>query len=170
MHWFIDPIKNQYADFTGRSTRQEYWMFVLVYVGVAIVVGVIAAALKMEILTALFSLATIIPSIAIATRRLHDIGKSGWWQLISLVPIIGPIVLIVWLATKSTEDNEYGPRQATVVQTVAPGMDTTESGAGKSASMVSESTSEPGDEIGPETTPDAPEAGVEENTQKGFGA
>ncbi len=108
MHWFIDPIKNQYADFQGRTTRKEYWMFILVYVLIYIPLAIVTEMLNLQIIGFVFSLAVIVPSIAIAARRLHDIGKSGWWQLISLIPLVGTIILIVWLATKSEGDNTYG--------------------------------------------------------------
>ena len=108
MHWFIDPIKNQFADFQGRTTRKEYWMFILVYVLIYIPLAIVTEMLNLQIIGFVFSLAVIVPSIAIAARRLHDIGKSGWWQLISLIPLVGTIILIVWLATKSEGDNTYG--------------------------------------------------------------
>jgi uncharacterized membrane protein YhaH (DUF805 family) len=110
MHWFIDPIKNQYADFTGRATRQQFWMYVLVYIGVSIVVGIVAGILKMPFLGNLLSLALMVPSWAIGARRLHDIDKSGWWQLLGMIPVIGWIILIIWMATKGDKEaNQYGP-------------------------------------------------------------
>ncbi len=93
---FQESIKtcfNKYADFNGRATRSEFWWFVLFLVLVSLGLSIISA-----ILSALFSLAILLPSITVSTRRLHDTGRSGWWQLIGFVPIIGWIVLIVFMA------------------------------------------------------------------------
>ena len=107
---------NKYVTFSGRATRPEYWYFILfLFVG-GIVAGLADAMIfgveddSGELLSILFSLATFLPSIAVGVRRLHDIGRSGWWLLIGLVPLIGAIVLIVWFATKSQDGgNDYGP-------------------------------------------------------------
>ncbi|MGB1262140.1 MAG: DUF805 domain-containing protein [Cognaticolwellia sp.] len=103
MDYFIDALK-KYADFTGRARRKEYWMFVLVYM----IINVILAVLGFDIISALVGLALFVPSISIAARRLHDTGRSGWWQLIALLPIIGFIVLIVFLVQDSHDTNAYG--------------------------------------------------------------
>lgn len=104
MDYFIGALK-KYADFTGRARRKEYWMFILVYMVIAIILGFVGS----EIISALFGLAMLIPSISIAARRLHDTGRTGWWQLISLIPLIGFIVLLVFLVQDSLDDNQYGP-------------------------------------------------------------
>ena len=92
----------KYADFNGRASRSEYWWFALFIVIVSIVLSMISNEVS-----GLFSLATLLPSIAAAARRLHDTNRSGWWQLIAFIPIIGWIVLIVFLAQegKSAEDS-----------------------------------------------------------------
>ena len=107
MEYFIDALK-KYADFTGRARRKEYWMFILFYLIFYIALTVIDAAIGSYALAALFSLALLLPTISIAARRLHDTGRSGWWQLISLIPILGGIVLLVFLVQDSHEENEYG--------------------------------------------------------------
>ncbi len=105
MHWFLDPITKHYADFAGRVGRQEYWMFVLFCVLIQIALDIIG----LDMIGLLVSLGLLVPSIALAARRLHDTGRSGWWQLLGLIPIIGWIILIVWLATKTDGTaNEYG--------------------------------------------------------------
>lgn len=101
----------KYAEFHGRSTRSEYWYFYLCYMIIFIVLWLLSFAEKsLGIVSTLFALATLIPSIAVAVRRMHDIGKSGWNYLWNLLPIIGTIYFIVLLCTKSQEgDNKYGP-------------------------------------------------------------
>ena len=108
MNYFIKALK-QYADFNGRARRKEYWMFYLFYIIFYLVLSFVDGILGTFVLSLLFSLGLFIPSIAIATRRLHDTGRSGWWQLIAIVPIIGVIVLIVFFVQESHADNSYGP-------------------------------------------------------------
>jgi uncharacterized membrane protein YhaH (DUF805 family) len=96
---FQDAIKIcfvKYFDLKGTASRSEYWWFFLFVVLVSTALSFVG-----DIATAIFSLAMLAPSIAVATRRLHDTNRSGWWQLISLVPVIGIILLIVFLAQKS---------------------------------------------------------------------
>jgi uncharacterized membrane protein YhaH (DUF805 family) len=132
MEWMILPLK-RYADFSGRSRRKEYWMFILFVIIGSIVfsgldaalglgggvsrysyggAGVVGAGAGMRggILNGIFSLAIVIPSIAVAARRLHDIDKSGWWMLIGIIPLIGWIIVIVWYCTDGTRGpNRFGP-------------------------------------------------------------
>ena len=89
----IQACFTKYADFKGRASRSEYWWFVLFIVLVSLGTSMVG-----HLLSGLFSLATLLPSIAVATRRLHDTDRSGWWQLIVLVPLVGFIILIVFLA------------------------------------------------------------------------
>ncbi|MBI3346577.1 MAG: DUF805 domain-containing protein [Burkholderiales bacterium] len=96
---FQDSIKvcfNKYVDFSGRASRSEYWWFVLF-----IFAGYLVTSVVSHWLYYLFALATLLPQMAAASRRLHDTGRSGWWQLIGLIPLIGLIVLIVFLAQES---------------------------------------------------------------------
>jgi uncharacterized membrane protein YhaH (DUF805 family) len=108
MEHFFGAFK-KYADFSGRARRQEYWMFILIYMIIYIVLAVLDETVGTMVLGLVFILVTLIPSISIATRRLHDTGRSGWWQLIALIPLIGAIVLIVFLAQDSHDENAYGP-------------------------------------------------------------
>mgnify|MGYP001385532080 CR=1 FL=1 len=110
MSWFIDPIKNHYADFSGRVSRKTYWMFFLTYVILAVVIAVTEALIGTNFIGLIFALALLIPAIAIASRRLHDTGLSGWVQLITFIPFLGAVILIVLLVRKSKPgDNKYGP-------------------------------------------------------------
>lgn len=116
MNWFLLALK-KYATFSGRSQRAEYWYFFLFYfliiVGFSFIegfTGTVDAESGVGLLSSLFSLAVLIPSIAVGVRRLHDTSRSGWWLLISFIPVIGTIVLIVFFVQDSTPgDNAYGP-------------------------------------------------------------
>ena len=106
----------KYADFSGRARRSEYWWFVLFLFIANAVLGLIDSAIfgfsdpGVGLLAPLFSLATLLPSLAVGARRLHDIGRSGWWLLLALIPLIGFIILLVWFCTRSEEGpNEHGP-------------------------------------------------------------
>tara|TARA_R110002153_G_scaffold6556_17_gene30071 strand:- start:14081 stop:14419 length:339 start_codon:yes stop_codon:yes gene_type:complete len=101
--YFIGALK-KYADFTGRARRHEYWMFILIYM----IINFVLAVLGLNIISMIFGLALLVPSISIAARRLHDTGRTGWWQLIALIPLIGIIILIVFLVQDSHDTNEYG--------------------------------------------------------------
>ena len=104
MHWFLDPITKHYADFEGRVGRQAFWMFILIN----FIFSLIASALG-DVAGGVYSLAVLLPALAITTRRLHDIDKSGWWQLLWFIPIIGWLILVVWCATKGdVVTNRYG--------------------------------------------------------------
>jgi uncharacterized membrane protein YhaH (DUF805 family) len=115
MNWWLTCMK-KYADFNGRARRAEYWMFFLFSFIFAIVamfldnfLGTASEELGYGLFYILFGLAIIIPSWAVLVRRLHDIGKSGWWVFISLVPIVGGIWLFILTITDSEPGfNEYG--------------------------------------------------------------
>lgn len=97
---YLEALKN-YAVFKGRATRREYWMFILINLGVAIVVGVLDTLLNSKgILSNLYNLALLLPSIAVGVRRMHDTDRSGWWLLL-------PIVNIVFLV----QDSQPGPNR-----------------------------------------------------------
>ncbi len=115
MNWYIEVLK-KYAVFSGRARRKEYWMFTLFSTIIALVLGFIegivgiAPQTNQSILAGIYSLGVLIPGIAVSVRRLHDTGRSGWWVLIGLVPIIGVIVLIVFMVQDSNSGgNLYGP-------------------------------------------------------------
>ncbi len=105
---FVSAVKTcftKYVGFEGRAGRSEYWWWVLFVVVVSVLLGVVGA----EMLGGVFSLATLLPSLAVGARRLHDIGKSGWWQLLGFIPLIGWLVLIYWGVQPGEGDNAHGP-------------------------------------------------------------
>lgn len=107
--WFVKCLKN-YANFTGRARRKEFWFFALTQFIILIIAQILDAILGSEFLFYVLTvLALFIPALAVSIRRLHDIGKSGWWYLIGLVPLIGFILLIIWFATETKQNNnEWG--------------------------------------------------------------
>ncbi|WP_109829764.1 DUF805 domain-containing protein [Reichenbachiella versicolor] len=115
MDWYLKVLQ-QYAVFTGRARRAEYWMFVLFNFIFAIVLLILDNVLELAIdgigfgpLFILYILGMFIPGLAVTARRLHDVGKSGWMMLISLIPILGAIWLLVLTVTDSDpEPNQYG--------------------------------------------------------------
>ena len=116
MQWFLIVLK-KYADFSGRAQRAEYWYFVLFYIlffiALAIIDGLIGSynhAIDIGLLGGIFMLAMFVPSLAVTVRRLHDTSRSGWWILISLIPLVGGIILLVFTCLDSAPGgNAYGP-------------------------------------------------------------
>ena len=115
MNWYLKVLK-QYADFSGRARRQEYWMFALLNMIFTIVAMILDNVLGIAMegvgygpIYILYVLAVFIPGLAVAVRRLHDVGKSGWMLLIALIPLVGAIWLLVLLFTDSQkESNKWG--------------------------------------------------------------
>ena len=114
--WYLEVLK-KYAVFKGRARRKEYWYFTLCNIIISIVlgyvdskVGTFGAKAGIGILGAVYSLAVFIPSLAVFVRRLHDIGKSGWWFFLGLVPCVGPLILLYFMVKDSADgENQYGP-------------------------------------------------------------
>ena len=122
MQWYLKALK-QYADFGGRARRTEFWMFVLVNALISIVLGIIdtvtgtanayavagTASYSPGILGTIYGLAVLIPTIAVTVRRLHDTDRSGWWFFIQLIPIVGSIVMLVFMCLEGTRGpNRFG--------------------------------------------------------------
>lgn len=115
MNYYLAVIK-KYAVFSGRARRSEYWFFVLFNFIVSVVLGFIDGLTGMfnpevgvGVLGVLYSLFILVPGIAVAVRRMHDTGRSGWWVLINLVPFVGWIIFLVFAVQDSKEgSNEYG--------------------------------------------------------------
>ncbi|MEV4333643.1 DUF805 domain-containing protein [Streptomyces sp. NPDC049597] len=108
MNWYLAVLKN-YAGFGGRARRKEYWMFYLIQVIVLLALAGVGLAIESDIPYMIYVLATLIPTFAVSFRRLHDTGHSGWWILIGLIPLVGSIILLVFLASEGQfEANKYG--------------------------------------------------------------
>ena len=126
MNWYLQALK-KYADFSGRARRKEYWFFVLFNIIISVVLtvcdvfmGTYSAAASIGILTGIYTLAVLIPGIAVSVRRLHDTGRTGWWLLIVLVPLIGALVLLIFMIIDSQPgQNAYGPSPKTGDPTIA---------------------------------------------------
>jgi uncharacterized membrane protein YhaH (DUF805 family) len=111
-YWKKVVLEN-YANFSGRARRAEFWWYFLANFIVSVVLNLLQAAASIfVVLVVIYGLAVLIPGIAVGIRRLHDTGKSGWWLLIALIPIVGIIVLIVFWATDGQPGpNQYGPSE-----------------------------------------------------------
>ncbi|MEZ4791944.1 MAG: DUF805 domain-containing protein [Gelidibacter sp.] len=117
MKWYLKVVRDNYANFQGRARREEYWMFVLF--NMLIIIGIVLFSFMLAKLTDMpafiglyfiYILGIIIPSLAVAVRRLHDTNKSGWFYLIALIPFIGSIWLLVLFVTEGDKGpNQYGP-------------------------------------------------------------
>lgn len=111
----IDAYKRfwkNYVNFNGRSTRSDYWFVILDNFIIGFVLGLLVAFVpKLAFLSTLYSLVALIPGIALVIRRLHDINKSGWTYLMLLIPLVGWIIMLVFLCMPSVnENNKYGER------------------------------------------------------------
>ena len=122
MDYYVSVLK-KYAVFEGRARRKEYWMFCLFNFIVSVILSIVSPFIgdKYGMVGVLYMLAVLIPAIGVSIRRMHDIGKSGWWILISLIPIAGPIWALVLLCTDSNPgQNMYGPNPKDAVATAVP--------------------------------------------------
>ena len=116
MNYYIEAFR-RYTDFIGRSSRSEYWYFILFNFITGLILGLVDIATGSYnfetgygLLSGLYLLIIILPALAVAVRRLHDTSRSGWFLLIPLIPIVGSIVLIILFATASdNKKNAYGP-------------------------------------------------------------
>jgi len=105
--WYLVPFK-KYVDFEGRASRKEFWTFILANIVISVFLGNF-----LPYLGSLFSLAIIVPTIAVSVRRLHDVGQSGWLLLVGLIPLVGLIILIYFYVQESQAGaNEYGSGSA----------------------------------------------------------
>lgn len=114
MEWYLAALK-KYAVFAGRARRKEYWMFFLFNILIGLCLGVLSFFFEgLSFLGLLYTLAVLLPGVAVTVRRLHDVGHSGWWIFINLVPVAGAIVTLVFLVQDGEEGyNAYGPNPKT---------------------------------------------------------
>ena len=116
VEWYLTALR-KFAQFTGRSRRREFWSFTLVNFGVSIVLSMLGRIVGANFLgtiigliATVYSLVVLVPGIAVAVRRMHDTGRSGWWLLINFIPIVGWIVYIFFAVQDSEPgENQYGP-------------------------------------------------------------
>ena len=123
MNWYLEVLR-KYATFDGRARRKEYWYFILfnaiaqfILTIIDSVTGSFSPETGIGLLAGIYTLAVLIPGIAVSVRRLHDTERSGWWLLVALIPIIGAIVLFIFMVLDSqTDENKFGinPKEATV--------------------------------------------------------
>ena len=123
MNWYLEVIKNNYANFSGRARRKEYWMFALVNtIIITILYAILISSIDMNtgemsglgsiigIVLGIYSLAIIVPSLAVTIRRFHDQDKSGWMFLLAFIPAIGGLIVFVFMCLEGTKgDNRFGP-------------------------------------------------------------
>lgn len=135
MNEYLKVLTQQYADFSGRARRREYWMFTLIHfvvmtvLYIPILISLLSMSTETEMsdgapdfsdlspvtfifmgLYFLYALATLVPSLAVAIRRLHDTGKTGWMYLVSLIPLVGSLLLLFFLVQDSeSAANKWGP-------------------------------------------------------------
>ncbi|WP_420572336.1 DUF805 domain-containing protein [Kordia sp.] len=119
MEWYLKVVRDNYANFEGRARRQEYWMFILfnflIIIGLLVLTGILGAlseslAALGGIVYVIYALGVLIPNLAVAVRRLHDTGKSGWMILVSFIPLIGGIWFLILMCTEGqVGPNQYGP-------------------------------------------------------------
>jgi uncharacterized membrane protein YhaH (DUF805 family) len=116
MNWYLEALR-KYAVFEGRARRKEYWFFLLFTIIVTLMLsfidemlGIFDTETGVGLLSGIYSIGVVIPCIAVGIRRLHDTGRSGWWLLITFIPVIGGLVLLVFTVLESQPgENDYGP-------------------------------------------------------------
>ncbi|GAA5260018.1 DUF805 domain-containing protein [Proteus mirabilis] len=122
MNWYLEVIKNNYANFSGRARRKEYWMFIVVNtIILAVLYGIMFSSIDSYtgemsgtgfaalIIIGIYSLATIIPNIAVTVRRFHDQDRSGWMVLLSFIPFVGGLILFIFMCLYGTRgENRFG--------------------------------------------------------------
>ena len=108
---YIEVIQ-KYAVFEGRAKRTEFWLYMLIHNIIIAILAALSAFVAdiFNVVALVYALALLVPSLAVGCRRLHDSGKSGWLQLIWLIPLVGLVIMIVLFVLPSGDDNKYGPR------------------------------------------------------------
>jgi uncharacterized membrane protein YhaH (DUF805 family) len=110
LEWYLKVVRDNYANFEGRARRSEFWYFTLVNFIVAVILSIIASIAGFVIyLYYIYALAVLVPSIAVGIRRLHDLGKSGWFYLLAFVPLVNIYILVLFCTEGDRGSNEFGP-------------------------------------------------------------
>jgi uncharacterized membrane protein YhaH (DUF805 family) len=110
--WYLKVVRDNYANFSGRARRSEYWWYALcnLLIMIVLLTADYFIGLGFNVLYTIYGLAVLIPGLAVLVRRMHDVGKSGWFVFIALIPLVGPIWLLVLLFTEGDNGpNQYGP-------------------------------------------------------------
>lgn len=115
MNWYLDVLR-KYADFSGRASRTEFWMFTLVNMIVILILSAISRYVgwPASLVDNIYNLAVFIPGLAVAVRRLHDTDRTGWWLLITVIPLVDLILLVFFVQASQPGANEYGADASTV--------------------------------------------------------
>ena len=110
LEWYLKVVRDNYANFEGRARRSEFWYFVLVNVIVGVVFGILSSIVGFFIyFYYIYSLAVLVPNIAVGVRRLHDVGKSGWFYLLAFVPLVNIYLIVLFCTEGDKGPNEFGP-------------------------------------------------------------
>ena len=157
MNWYLKVVRDNYANFQGRATRKEYWMFVLFNILFGFSAMILDSILfgyeydSLGLIWLLYILAIFIPSLGVTIRRLHDTDRTAWWLLFGIIPLVGPLVLLIFVCTDSTQgNNKYGPQPEKVFS--------------KAQQHPAESVSESTSNASADATVVEPDATVVENT------
>jgi uncharacterized membrane protein YhaH (DUF805 family) len=114
---FVEAVQSgfsNYVNFQGRAIRSEYWYWVLFVIILAVIAQIIDYVIGMHVIYPICMLAVLLPGLGVSVRRLHDLDRSGWWLLLSFIPLVGAIVLIYWDCQPGTAgDNKFGPNPST---------------------------------------------------------
>ena len=113
-NWYLKCLKQSYADFKGRARRSELWYFILFNFVIGLVLGVLGAIIGTNLFGEIYSLAVLVPTVAVWVRRMHDIGKSGWWVLLCLVPLVNLYLIYLGCLDSQPGANQWGnnPKEA----------------------------------------------------------
>jgi uncharacterized membrane protein YhaH (DUF805 family) len=115
MNWYLAVLRN-FADFSSRASRMEFWMFTLVNLIIITIVSALCRLLGWSgtLVDNIYNLVVFIPALAVAVRRLHDTGRTGWWLLIAVIPLVDLILLVFFVQASQPGANEYGVEASTV--------------------------------------------------------
>ena len=115
MNWYFNVLR-KYADFSGRASRTEFWMFTLVNLIIILILSAVSRFFgwQASLVDNIYNLAVFIPGLAVGVRRLHDTDRTGWWLLIAIIPLVDLILLVFFVQASQPGANEYGAQASTV--------------------------------------------------------